>query len=529
VLYRYFQCLFVFLAIATRAFGMAAESGQEQLRSLVRMPMVTVTFGWSFTPNGLKLDIEKPLARDRIADLEKSLTGKPADAERYFQLGDLYLDVSEYEKSRTAFNKSVLYFRQRVELEPDNASLLAQFGEALFAASSTDEAESVLRKAVKLAPKNGACWDALGRFLETQATAKMKMMDKGQPAKPTVEQLATAKRMLDEAGSCFDKAVTSATNDPLPYVQRSMHKWAQHFYKEAFQKARGQDDDDASKLERSLAASDALPDLNRAVELAPKDIRVIGTAAIMEVFAANAKKTANPQAQMVKFEEMADPTQKSLRVKLALLRSIGHSAEPKIAASATEMLAFCQGPLLGDLDGCLQTLRRAVQLDPSRQGAWNMLIAGYAGQGRFQEAAPICEDNIAHKDSVLNRVMYAKILFKVNKLTQADEQVRAALKIDPNDFAANVALAAIAVKRGTNLTELIQAEQPLARAEQAVQSKLEIDREAARQAMVDFCLTKAIYCGLTDRTEMARAYAKHVLTLEVDNQDAKDVLAALNR
>ncbi len=85
------------------------------------------------------------------------------------------------------------------------------------------------------------------------------------------------------------------------------------------------------------------------------------------------------------------------------------------------------------------------------------------------------------------------------------------------------------MKRGTNLTELIQAEQPLSRAEQAVQSKLDVDRDGARQAMIDFCLTKAIYCGLTDRTDMARAYAKHVLTLESENQDAKEVLAALNR
>ena len=93
----------------------------------------------------------------------------------------------------------------------------------------------------------------------------------------------------------------------------------------------------------------------------------------------------------------------------------------------------------------------------------------------------------------------------------------------------NVAVAAIAVKRGTNLSELIQAEQPLTRAEVAVQNKLEIDREGSRQAMIDFCLTKAIYCGLTERLETAREYAKHVLTLESDNQDAKEVLSALNR
>jgi tetratricopeptide (TPR) repeat protein len=308
-----------------------------------------------------------------------------------------------------------------------------------------------------------------------------------------------------------------------------MHVWAQHFYKQAFEKARGQDDDESSKLERSLAASESLPDLNKAVELAPKDIRIIGTAAIMEVFAANAKKAANPQLKMIKFEEMPDPTQKSIRGKLALLQNIAQSAEPKTAAAATEMLAFCQGPLLGDLDGCLRSLRTAVQLDPSRQGAWHMLIAGFAGQGRFHEAAPVCEENIAHKDCALNRVMYAKVLFKLNKLMQAEEQVRAALRLDPNDFTANVAVAALAVKRGTNLTDLIQAEQPLGRAEQAVQIKLEADREAARQAMIDFCLTKAIYCGLTERTDMARAYAKHVLTLESDNQDAKEVLAALNR
>jgi tetratricopeptide (TPR) repeat protein len=158
-----------------------------------------------------------------------------------------------------------------------------------------------------------------------------------------------------------------------------------------------------------------------------------------------------------------------------------------------------------------------------------MLIAGLAGQGRYAEAAPVCEQNIAQKDTPINRVLYAKVLFKLNRLTQSGEQLHAALRLDPTDFTANVATAAVVVKRGTNLTDLIQAEQPLGRAEQAVQTKLDVDRDAARQSMIDFCLTKAIYCGLTERTEMAREYAQHVLKLESDNQDAKDVLAALNR
>jgi tetratricopeptide (TPR) repeat protein len=523
---RFFQCLFVIIAMSTRVFGMAEESGKDQLRALVRMPMVTVSFGWSFTPKtGLRLDIEKPLAKDRIAEIEKGLTGTPADAERYLKIGDLYLDVPDYEKSRTAYTKSVSLFRKRVELEQDNASLLADFGEALFDASNNDEAESVLRKAVKIAPKNAGCWDSLGRFLETQAASKFAVSHKD---KPSADQLQSAQRMLDEATMCFEKAVTVATNEAMPYVQRAMHKWAQHFYKQAFEKARGQDDDER-KLERSLAASDALPDLDKAVSLAPRDVRVIGTAAIMEVFSANTKNGGQPRAQMVKFEEMADPAQKSIRTKMALLEKLSQSSETKSAAAAMEMLAFCQGPLVGDLGGCLESLRRTIQLDPTRQGSWHMLIAGLAGQGKFAEAAPVCEQNIAQKDTPINRVLYAKVLFKLNRFALADEQLRAALRLDPTDFTANVATVAVVVKRGTNLTELIQAEQPLGRAEQAVQNKLDVDRDGARQAMIDFCLTKAIYCGLTERTEMAREYAKHVFTLDSENQDAKEVLAALNR
>lgn len=512
---------------------MAAESGTDQLRSLARMPMVTVTFGWSFNPKtGIKLDIEKPLARDRIAEIEKKVTGTPADAERYLSLGDLYLDVPDYEKSRNAYQKSVSLFRKRLELEPDRPSLLCDFGEALFAAGNTDEAESALRKAVKIAPKNGACWDALARFLETQTATKFlpskPTTDKPASDKPSVEQLASAQRLLDESASCFDKAVACSTNEAMPYVQRAMHKWAQHFYKQAFEKARGQDDDE-NKLERSLAASDALPDLDKALQLEPRNVRLLGTATIMEVFSANAKKNNKAHVQMIKFEEMGDPTQKSIRSKLALLQRLAQSGDSKTAAAAMEMVAFCQGPLLGDLAGCLESLRRTVQLDPTRQGAWHMLIAGLAGQGRLDEAAPVCEQNIAQKDSTLNRILYAKVLFKLNRFSQAEEQLRAALKLDPNDFTANVATAAIAVKRGTSLSELIQAEQPLARAEQVVQGRLDVDRDGARQAMIDFCLTKAIYCGLTDRTDMARAYAKHVLTLDSENHDAKEVLAALNR
>jgi tetratricopeptide (TPR) repeat protein len=534
---RIFSCLFVILAICTRVFGAAEESASERLRALARMPMVTVNFGWSFSPKtGVKLDTEKALARERIVDIEKALTGTPADAERYALLGELYLDVPDYDGGRKANVKAVDLFRRRVEMQPDDALLLADYGDALFAVSKLDEAESVLRKAVKLAPKQSQCWGALGRYLESAAATKLEpknanntsdSTDKSTPLRPSAEQLAAAQRLLDEAESCFDKAVAASTNSALPYVQRAMHTWAKYYYRQAFNKARGQQDDE-QKVARSIAATEALPDLEKAVQLNPKDFRVVGTAVFMQVFSANTKKN-EPRMQMVKFDEMDDQNQKSVRGKMALLENASQSAEPKSAAAATEMLAFCQGPLLGDLAGCLESLRRAVHLDKSREGAWHMLIAGMAGQGRLQDAAPICEENIAHKDSALNRLMYAKILFKLHRLPQADEQAKAALRLDMNDFAANVAVAAIALKRGTNLTDLISAEQPLARAEAAVQTRLDVDRDAARQSMIDFCLTKAIYCGLTERLDTARQYAEHVFRLDPENQEAKEVLSALNR
>ncbi len=506
---------------------MAEESGPAQLRSLVRMPTISVSFGWSFaSKSGLKLDIEKPMARDRIAEIEKNLTGSPADAERYFRLGELYLDVPDYEKARNANVKAVACFRKRVELEPDNGPLLADFGEALYAASIVDEAEGVLRKAVKVAPKSAECWDSLGGFLEKQAASKFGYGPRAN--KPSAENVAAAQRLLDESTSCFEKAVACSTNESMPYVQRAMNKWTQHFFKHALERARGQIDDEEESA-RSAAAKVTLADLEKAVQLDPRNVRVIATALMMEVFAANENKTSKAHAQVIKYEEMADPIQRSIRAKLALLEKLTQSADAKTAAAATEMLAFCQGPMLGDLAGCFEGLRRVIQLDPGRQGAWHMLIAGLAGQGRLEEAARVCQENIAHKDSSLNRILYAKTLFKLNRLTQADEQVRAALRLDPNDFAANVGLAAITVKRGTNLSDLIQAEQPIGRAEIAIQNKLEADREGARQAMIDFCLTKAIYCGLTERVETAQEYAKHVLTLEANNQEAKAVLAALNR
>ena len=69
-------------------------------------------------------------------------------------MGQLFLELKDSAKAAAAHLKAVELYR-RVDLQPGNGWLLAQLGQALQAAGKTQEAESKLREAVRIAPKNG--------------------------------------------------------------------------------------------------------------------------------------------------------------------------------------------------------------------------------------------------------------------------------------------------------------------------------------------------------------------------------------
>jgi tetratricopeptide (TPR) repeat protein len=175
----------------------------------------------------------------------------------------------------------------------------------------------------------------------------------------------------------------------------------------------------------------------------------------------------------------------------------------------------------GDSTGAETSLRRALTLDPSREQAWDMLTSLTAEAKRYEDLVSLCEERLKRKDIARTRLLLAYTYEKLNRLDQAEEQVQAALKLEPEDFTANLALAVLLLKRSDDVAVLSRAGELLNKAG-------EIIRESPTPVQwMDYSTTGGIYLALRGSLEEARQQLKRVLEYDLHNEAAREALEAL--
>ncbi len=112
---------------------------------------------------------------------------------------------------------------------------------------------------------------------------------------------------------------------------------------------------------------------------------------------------------------------------------------------------------------------------------------------------------------------------ETDQLYKAEEQVQAALKLEPNDFTANLALAALLIRRSSDASTLLQAGERLAQAGQVLKES------PPHQQWVAYALTRGVYLALHGDVEAAEKQLKQILAHDEDNEDAKEALKAIGK
>jgi tetratricopeptide (TPR) repeat protein len=109
---------------------------------------------------------EAKRAREGVKTLKKALADKPRNVPLLYALGALYERMGRIEDSLRAMRKVL-------EVEPNNYSALNYIGYTLADLNrNLDEAERLIRRALLLAPGNGAITDSLGWILYRRAKYK---------------------------------------------------------------------------------------------------------------------------------------------------------------------------------------------------------------------------------------------------------------------------------------------------------------------------------------------------------------------
>ena len=109
---------------------------------------------------------------------------------------------------------------------------------------------------------------------------------------------------------------------------------------------------------------------------------------------------------------------------------------------------------------------------------------------------------------------------------ECEQQIRLALKLDPDDFTANLALADLLLKHSRDTSALAEANGWLARAEYLLNKMTARQRTQLR--LVDLTLARGIYYALTDEVETARRWVKAVIDQDKENKFAQEILNAMD-
>jgi tetratricopeptide (TPR) repeat protein len=407
---------------------------------------------------------------------------------------------------------------------------MAGYGETLRLLGKYDEAQRVLQQAVKAAPKEWRCHAALGRCQATQALATL-FAEGSQPTttalplglpsvKPSSVQLEKAQKLIAEALEAHDRAVGLAPAEPEVYVGRAAAQGCRGWLK-AIARVAGGEELDLPKQLAAVFCQEALSDLEQAARRKPKDARAWGTLAVFQVFAASAAQGRASFEQIFSqqgWNGLPDGARALVRQAVSRLEELSQSGEAP--AAALEVLGIIQHIFLADKRAAEANLRRAVELDPSREQAWESLTALLVDSDRAQELLGLCETRLKHQDTARNRLLVAKAHERLKQQDRVLAQTQAALDRYPEDLNLTMALGAALMQTG-NDDDLPRAGQLLVRAQRLA------EKAPGRDELENLLFLQGLFWGITGRKQEARSVFNKLLELDKDNAEAQEALQAL--
>ena len=508
-----------------------APPDKEQLRQLAKLPSITLMFrfGVDFIGDAFSKPKSSPAAlAAEIAAARKMQAAHPGDAACYVRLGDLYDDAKNTNASTRAYAKASGLFHKQLESQPNDAALWIGYGKALRGADRPDEGEAALRQAVKIAPQNGTAWTELGEYLVGQMTRLLlplpnyhdelpfqKTIAEVTQHPPSSEALAKAQRLFAEAGDCFDKGVAAAPQSAAPYLARYGYRSIHRSWLRAI-------------LEKQpvspmiLIDPDVMPDLRKAAQLDTEDYHTQVCCALFEFFSEVLRQKLDLENQRDMWQKLPDGVRQSISDTMARLATLAAAPDKTKAGETLEALGTLQFFIRQNETQALANLRRAVTLDPTREQAWDMLT-GIQVTKHTNDLVAICQQRLEAVKSARNHVILAKAWDLQGQQKEVEAHVHAAIKLQPKDVLANLAQAALSVRRSRDAATLGRAARDIAATAKWVTDATPHDQQA------ELATLQSIHAALSGHMDKANQYLDRALRLDPNNSHVKDVQQAFLR
>jgi tetratricopeptide (TPR) repeat protein len=513
----------------------ADEIDKAKLRDVVSLPALNLKFGVGFdSRQGVSgLDAERD-AQVEIAQLNKAMKGSASDAARHARLAELYDMLHDKEKSQKAAVHAVDLYRQQRKTDPDNGRLLSKLALALLWADDSEKAEKAARHAVELAPREWECHLTLGRVLSDKAL--FKVTDGASDLDRVIQIVASKKGAgdllkqvqadLDEAMKLYDRAAELAPGEVDVWGQRVYLRIGMGYIR-AGQALLEQKEVDPLSL---LLSDDLLADVQKWADVSPNDPRAIATAIVAPWMAAVNKEDASPSPREGEsgLDLIPEKSRRAIEKNAKLLDKLTEAKNPVTAASACEVLGIVYMFVYQDIPKSQAKLRRAVELDPDRDQAWDLLSMMLA-EDKPKECLEVCGARLKHKDTPHNRLMAAKLYERQGEFDKALDQARLAAKLDAKDVGCKIAVATMLLKHD-DAKSVQQAGEQLAAAEKLLKdAKAEDLAKEYANLHNDYLLTSGICHALAGKRAEGEKLIRDLLKADAKNEKAQQALAAMGK
>jgi tetratricopeptide (TPR) repeat protein len=522
------------VALSPPAFAQTLD--KAKIRQAIEMPALSTSLGVRFKSRERDGKGTKFEPAEKIAELQRKLTGGPDDAFVYLEQHALCLEcLKDEKKARELAVKAEATLRPHMQTaDPKQGYLLTHYGMVLETLSDNpwNDCEKWARRAVSVAPQDWRTWTYLAHTRHQQIPfilvgGNAKQLSKDHRTQEVLgalhlrrlrpEHVEQAEKVLNEALQYHDKAKELAPNDAKRQEKRYGFRLTEIILRNGICAYRGEKPAyPMMQLERTL-----LDELQAAAQLQPDHLlwqSQLAHQLILLGWQTGKDQDGKPSKT---FRPARPEDAQAIREALGHVEMLANQGQGETAVYCHSMLAaICSS--MQDNTGAEKHSRKILELDPKNQQAAEQLQQALLLQGRSADQMRAAQTLAQTNPSSRNCFLLAKALVLNQQYDLAEKACLAGIEKDASDVHCLLGMAVLMMRKADDAQSLQVAREQLDRARRECRPEL-------GNLFVEVEYLAAIHQALSGDALLARLKLQR---LQIDHPDSpryEKALSAIGR
>ncbi len=267
----------------------------------------------------------------------------------------------------------------------------------------------------------------------------------------TKVEAEVADKFLAAALVCHDKAVELSPKEAEVYIARASCRTSAALWGKLIHTILHPETPPLA-----VNSTEVLNDLYYAARLAPDNIQVVGTAAAMVLMSFNNDAHVAMPLAADPLRQLPQDLEERIVPMFRLLEDAARCPDSCRASDASGILGYLFF-LKGNQDKAIVHYSRAVELDPNRDVAWDMLAWIVAATKDKESLIRVCERRISVHPTARGYFLLAKSYLGAARFDSAETAMRTGAKLAPLDYNTAMGLAVLLLNRADSKDVLAEA------------------------------------------------------------------------